>query len=160
MLSHYRMQLPWWARRKPMTFHDWSVVYIYIFIYYPYVFRLILFGVMECNGYIYIYYPSNVDHMNGTMSFRFGHQGTSQVFVGVFSTSACWCFARKEPHANHWNRNAAARKRWSNVLELRRFFWIEDMQLSSNGGTLRSSTYRNHPFKALRGTSIYGNPHI
>eukprot|EP00435_Cladocopium_sp_Y103_P055264 s1205_g18.t1 len=29
------------------------------------------------------------------------------VFVGVFSTSACWCFARKEPHANHWDRTAA-----------------------------------------------------
>ena len=29
-----------------------------------------------------------------------------QVFVGVFSTSACLCFAQL--HANHWDRTAAA----------------------------------------------------
>ena len=29
-----------------------------------------------------------------------------EVFVGIFSTTACWWFARKEQHATHWNQTA------------------------------------------------------
>lgn len=38
------------------------------------------------------------------------------VFVGIFSTSACWCFARKEPHAKHWDRTAAFATAFTGLL--------------------------------------------
>jgi len=38
------------------------------------------------------------------------------VFVGIFSTTACWWFARKEQHATHWNQTAAASTFFTAIL--------------------------------------------
>jgi len=38
------------------------------------------------------------------------------VFVGIFSTTACWWFARKEQHATHWNQTAAASTLFTAIL--------------------------------------------